>query len=129
MEALLKTKADAAHTAFRMGGMDALMDMYPTAAGVKLPGARWESEAIAAALLCGWEVVAADGNSDYQGWGRLLLRCEDQWATLSWSYGSCGGCDGYEGLPTNDTIESLGADIIVHPDEAKARLVYAEGGW
>ncbi len=121
-------KAQAAAAAYRIGGLDALMAMGVT--NPKLPGARWEDEAVAAAIINGWEIVEANGLSDYQGWGRLLLTDGGhQWATLGWSYGSCSGCDSYEDMDTAAVVESLAGDIDIHPDEATARLKYAEGNW
>lgn len=57
---------------------------------------RWEWETAVAASRLGWQVVETDGVDDYQGWGVHLLRSPDAWAVLSWSYGSCSGCDYYE---------------------------------
>lgn len=66
---------------------------------------RWEEEARTAAEHLGWEVRDVSGVDDYQGWGVLLLHKagdelgqKDRWATLGWSYGSCGGCDAYEDM-------------------------------
>lgn len=67
---------------------------------------RWENEATLAAEALGWTVVETDGVDDWQGWGVLLLRRWDEWATLSWSYGSCNGCDAYEDeFPYDQTDE------------------------
>lgn len=57
---------------------------------------RWGSETKLAAEHLGWTVVDTRGVSDYQGWGVHLLQRADEWAVLSWDYGSCSGCDSYE---------------------------------
>ncbi len=121
-------KAQAAAAAYRIGGVDAIKAMGMT--NPKLPGARWEDEAVVAAIINGWEVVDASGESDYQGWGSLLLTDGGGgWATLHWSYGSCSGCDGYEDMPTDDVVNALAGDIDTHQDEKSARLKFQAGGW
>jgi hypothetical protein len=84
--------------------------------------ARWEGEAEQALKKAGYTVVARDGVSDYQGWGVMLGKSESgMFAVLSWSYGSCGGCDPYDGDSTTQIVESL-AGTIEHfsTDEAGA---------
>ena len=78
---------------------------------------RWESEAKSAAEYLGWTVVDTDGVSDYQGWGALLLQdLGGNWGVLSWSYGSCSYCDGYE-----DVFYSYGQYDEDNPDPIQDR--------
>jgi hypothetical protein len=99
--------------------------------------ARWTEEALLASILSDYYVVEYDGESDYQGWGVVLLKTSGNyrnnytyaWATLSWFYGSCSGCDPYENMSRLEVVNDLVSKITVHPDEEKARLVFAEKGW
>jgi hypothetical protein len=105
-------------------------------------------EAVKAAEHLGWDMIESDGVSDYQGWGVLLLRSSvlgDQWAVLSWTYGSCSGCDSYEeqfydhsydedsvsdrGTPEH-CARVFGGNIETCPDEESARMKFSERkGW
>lgn len=133
---------------------------------------RWDSETASAANYLGYQVVETDGNNDYQGWGVHLLRKIDRadsavaidaelegrnetadeirsksptvgWAVLSWSYGSCSGCDGYEEqiyrydddynpiVNTHEHLAEIFGDLIEEcADEESARLKFKERkGW
>jgi hypothetical protein len=51
-----------------------------------------------------------DGSSnDYQGFGKVLAEVENYGDTsyvyAEWAYGSCSGCDGWEGEPTEKCIK------------------------
>jgi hypothetical protein len=142
MSDYIEEKKDAALAALRIGGIDAVLTMHTKRVGeVKNAeglegGVRWSTEAIVAAIMTGWDVLELNGVADYQGWGGLLLRRNEsrqgelwKWATLRWSYGSCGGCDSYEDVPINQVIEQLGDLITVWESEEKARLTFKEGGW
>jgi hypothetical protein len=60
--------------------------------------ARWESDVFA--LLPDGEVVWAEGTEDYQGFERIIAKLDDgRYLFYSWSYGSCSGCDSWEGKP------------------------------
>jgi hypothetical protein len=95
-------------------------------------------------------VVEKDGISDYQGWGALLLQdLGGNWGVLSWSYGSCSVCDGYEDVfycygkydedspdPIPDRgsprhcAEVFGGNIEPAPSEDEARTVFSSRkGW
>lgn len=106
---------------------------------------RWEHETTAAAENLGWRVVATNGVDDYQGWGvHLLQRYGDgltpsEWGVLSWSYGSCSGCDQYEdeipyGLDdaafNEKCVQLFGPLIETCKDEEDARMKFSERkGW
>ncbi len=91
---------------------------------------RWESETKLAAENLGWRVVDTDGVTDWQGWGVHLLRKDDEWAVLAWSYGSCGVCDAYEDLSEEEQQTRFGDLIERAPDEESARKLFSDRkGW
>jgi hypothetical protein len=45
-----------------------------------------------------WTVVGEEANLDYQGSAEALLEKDGQFAYVQWTWGSCGGCDEWEGL-------------------------------
>lgn len=135
---------------------------------------RWHDETALAARHAGWHVVKSDGVDDYQGWGVHLLRRgefesiahdaeqegrlvdaeeirsqqqQSEWAVLAWSYGSCSGCDPYEGGPADGVCDystggptgpdsgalahSVFGDLIeVCQDEESALMKFSERkGW
>lgn len=92
---------------------------------------RWEEEATVAALRAGYRVKDTAGINDYQGWGVLLLHSAAKgWAVLSWTYGSCGGCDSYEDMDDTGRAKAFDALIDVQSDEPTARLTFdSRKGW
>src|SRR5512138_905517 len=61
--------------------------------------ARWEDDAEKALTDDGYTIIDSAQNDDYQGWGvRLGSNAAGLFAVLSWSYGSCSGCDRYEDM-------------------------------
>jgi len=92
--------------------------------------ARWEEVAEAALVRAGFHVVDRAGVNDYQGWGVLLGKAGDEFAVLSWSYGSCGMCDNYEDL--NDEARAAEFDALVERGmtEQEARTKFDNSkGW
>lgn len=90
---------------------------------------RWLDEAREAAVRNGYSVVDEDGVSDYQGWGVLLLS-GPSWAVLSWSYGSCGGCDSYEGMNEEALRFAFDGNITTFGSEEEARTSFKSSkGW
>lgn len=91
---------------------------------------RWESEAEEALSVHGFDVVVERaGIDDYQGWGVILASSKQEFAVLSWSYGSCSGCDSYEDLPHEQVVEEL-AELIekfASEDEARASFNNRKG--
>lgn len=85
-------------------------------------GARWEEEAeeAVARLGSGAYVVQRAGESDYQGWCSFLVAWEPddvagwRYGTMSWSYGSCSGCDCYEGMEPEELSKSFSELITWH---------------
>lgn len=58
------------------------------------------------------EVVFWHGISDYQGSCEYIVRVGSSWRgyqyiAFGWSYGSCGGCDGYEDMGTDELIKEF----------------------
>jgi hypothetical protein len=92
---------------------------------------RWESDAEAALLRAGYAVVDHDGVDDWQGWGALLASDgSGKWAVLSWSYGSCSGCDSYEELSESELEAAFDSEIEFFDTEEKARLTFSNRkGW
>lgn len=94
---------------------------------------RWVEEAVAALNRAGYtKLVDEEGESDYQGWVCLLAQNDSgEYAVISWSYGSCSGCDEYENMPDaaiedafDSLVETCGAD------ESKARKLFSDRrGW
>lgn len=67
----------------------------------KMVEGRWHEE-VAAALPDG-EVVFSTGTADYQGSVAIVARLDDgRWLHYDWSYGSCSGCDAWEGTMYDD---------------------------
>lgn len=76
---------------------------------------RWSEYAMVG--LENWDVIFAYGEDDYQGSCEYIVRHPsyrtdvphwyDQWIAFGWSYGSCGGCDGYEDLSDNEIIKAM----------------------
>jgi len=57
---------------------------------------RWSDE-VRAALPDG-EILFSRGRIDYQGSVAIIARLDDgRWLQYDWSYGSCSGCDQWEG--------------------------------
>ena len=97
---------------------------------------RWREETERAAEHLGYKVVETDGSDDWEGWGVHLLQSHHgSWAVLSWSYGSCSGCDSYEGqLDNGDSPEDCARvfyENIEHcMSEEEARTLFLDRkGW
>lgn len=91
---------------------------------------RWQEEAEGAVERAGGSVVDAAGVDDYSGWGCLLARRGTEWGVLSWSYGSCSGCDSYEDLGDEDRRECFDALLDWKKDEEEARAAFNNSkGW
>lgn len=52
--------------------------------------------------LCVDEVVTSERFGDYQGDAYVLVRMGDAYGFLTYGYGSCSGCDWYEGTSSVD---------------------------
>lgn len=66
---------------------------------------RWSE--YAAELFGDWQIIWDDSVSDYQGTVRFLAHKDGKFAYLTYSYGSCSGCDGWEGLPDEEVREDM----------------------
>jgi hypothetical protein len=87
---------------------------------------RWEEEAEAALKRAGFTVIDRAGTNNWQGWGVLLGRKEEEFAVLAWSYGSCSGCDSYEGLDEAELIAEFDALVERGLTEQAARKRFSE---
>jgi len=93
-------------------------------------GCRWEDEAEAALERAGFSVVDRAGEVDYHGWGVLLGSNGGEFAVISWSYGSCSGCDQYEEMPADTLAAEFDGMITKGLTEEEARLKFSSStGW
>lgn len=68
--------------------------------------ARWTGEILEA--LPDGTLEYYNGRSDYQGSGAVVVRFNDgKWFHYEWSYGSCSGCDPWEGEEERAKVEWL----------------------
>lgn len=74
-------------------------------------GIRYEDEAEAALERVGFVVCDRAGVNDYQGWGVLMGKSGEEFAVISWSYGSCPVCDEYEEMSDSD-CEKAFSDLV-----------------
>jgi hypothetical protein len=90
----------------------------------------YEDVARAVAAEADWQVIDVAGESDYQGWGTLLLQRGNEWASIGWSHGSCGGRCPYANLGEDEVTAAFRELIEPHTDETSARLAFAgKKGW
>ena len=90
----------------------------------------YEQDARDAMTRTGFEVIDRAGVHDYQGWGMVLGRHDEEFAVLSWSYGSCEVCDSY--MEMSDAERSLTFDALLERgmNEADARARFEQRkGW
>ncbi len=91
---------------------------------------RWQETAENVLRNAQYEIVDVDGVSDYSGWGCVLAKKESTWATLSWSYGSCSWCDGYEDMSEEDRHQAFSELIDNWSSEEEARRKFNNSkGW
>ena len=55
-----------------------------------------------AELFSDWEIIWDESRCDYQGTVRFLAHKDGKFAYLEYSYGSCGGCDSWEGMAEDE---------------------------
>jgi hypothetical protein len=88
--------------------------------------ARWETEARIALAYAGYDLlVDIKGSNDWQGSGAILARGLLGWAVLSWTYGSCSGCDVYESMSTREIVDDMLGAVAHCTDEQMARERFA----
>ena len=91
---------------------------------------RYEGEAREAMQRAGFEVLQVDGVDDWQGWGVLLGRKAEEYAVLSWSYGSCEVCDSYMELGDEECRKAFDELLERGLGEEQARAKFNERkGW
>jgi hypothetical protein len=61
---------------------------------------RWSE--YAEELFHDWNVIWDNSTADYQGHGEFVALKNERVAYVYWSYGSCSGCDGWEGVPEQE---------------------------
>lgn len=98
----------------------------------KMVQGRWH-KTVAKTLPDG-EVVFSTGLCDYQGYVAIVARLDDgRWLHYSWSYGSCDGCDAWEGVPEEDVKEDIlkGAAIMdsAHFADYLVSIKASEASW
>ena len=92
--------------------------------------ARWEDVAEAALKRAGFDVIDRAGTCDYQGWGVLIGKAGDEFAVVSWSYGSCGVCDNFEDLSDDARAAEFDGMVERGMTEQEARLKFNNSkGW
>jgi len=93
-------------------------------------GCRWEDAAEQAMERAGFDVIERAGVADYQGWGVLMGRNGMEYAILGWSYGSCSGCDSYEGLSESDLAAEFDDLVLRHLTNKEACIKFNDcKGW
>jgi hypothetical protein len=65
-------------------------------------------------LIGDWSVLWEDSESDWQGAARVLAFKQGQLRYLEWYYGSCGGCDAYEGMDDNEITKEFETKVMMH---------------
>lgn len=73
----------------------------------------------AARVFDGAEVIWECSTNDYQGSANVLLRLRDgRFAHYEWTYGSCSGCDEWEGSGySDDEIDRIMRETAVYFDD------------
>lgn len=88
-------------------------------ADTEAAGARW-SEGVEECWP-GALVIWANGYYDYQGDAEVLAVLPDgRYLVCEWTYGSCSGCDGYEGLGESEFVEQFRANGDIFTSEGLA---------
>lgn len=84
----------------------------------EVTGARWAE--LVEPCWPGVRVIWAHGHYDYQGDATILgLLPDGQYLVCEWSYGSCSGCDPYEGIDPWDRPETAGPSDQLKAEFAK----------
>ena len=89
-------------------------------------GARWAHEIVSVIKSRGYEVVESGGSGDYNGSGYLLATDEESWIVYTWSYGTCDGCDRWDGANESELEHDVWSEVDAYLDEASARARYVE---
>lgn len=112
------------------GQQTTTQDRNTLTANVTPIDARWEDVAEAALARAGFSVIDRAGANDYQGWGVLMGKAGDEFAVVSWSYGSCGMCDNYEDISDEERAAEFDGMIVRGMTEQEARLKFdSSKGW
>lgn len=107
---------------------------------INLNVGRWGKEGKAALASLGYTVIDYQATDDYQGSCVILGKKisssavpaikqkfdNDLYAVLSWTYGSCSGCDGFEGLPYKEVVAMLAKDTIVDLTKSAAYTLFEQ---
>lgn len=93
-------------------------------------GCKWEDVAEAALQRAGFTVIDRAGEVDYSGWGCLLGSNGSEFAVISWSYGSCSGCDRYEEMSDEQVASEFDGMVTRGLTEEEARAKFEKDkGW
>jgi hypothetical protein len=75
------------------------------------------------------ELIQAGPEGCQVAWDVIQEKFGKIWGTLSWSYGSCSGCDAYEDLNADDRLKAF-IKLTSFFDEVEARRQFEDRkGW
>jgi hypothetical protein len=84
---------------------------------------RWSE--YAAELIGDWDLIYDGSSADYQGTVEVLAYKEGRFAYLTYSYGSCSGCDGWEDLGEDKVREDF-ANLIEYFEDVHELKAFTE---
>lgn len=58
-------------------------------------------------------IIWEDSSDDYQGHARVLSYKDNQFIYIEWYYGSCSGCDEYEGMGEDDIRKAFKENLTM----------------
>jgi hypothetical protein len=61
---------------------------------------RWSE--YAEELFYDWNIIWDNSYADYQGTGEFVAEKDGKFAYVTWTYGSCSGCDAWEDMPEDE---------------------------
>lgn len=73
-------------------------------------------------LIGDWIVIWECAEVDYQGSAELLAYKDGRFCYTQWTYGSCSGCDPWEGLSEEEALKEAKKDVMFFGDVA---ILYA----
>jgi hypothetical protein len=69
------------------------------------------------------EILWEDSEADYQGHANVFARHPDgRYSWGGWSYGSCSGCDGWEGLADEEIRKAFREDVVFFENKNELRV-------
>jgi hypothetical protein len=67
-------------------------------------------------LIGSWLILWEDAEADWQGSARVLAFNNGQFRYVSWSYGSCSGCDIFEDMNEEERRNEFNNNLMMHFD-------------